>query len=232
MNAVIKLFQLFNFSISFLFGNSLNEKKLLTKYIKDFKIVYFDIGANVGNDISKISKVFKNRDLEVHAFEPIGRLANLLKDKYPNIKVNNLAISDKKGVEMFYERKISSQSSFSQNIDTPLENIEAQYETNTETLKYYIINNQIEKIDFLKIDTEGHDFEALSSLEKFNDYVHINMIKIECLFKDPKFRNNSLFVKILNYMNENDFEIIGIPNLKHIKNEIFLADLYFKNKSL
>ena len=54
-----------------MFGNSLNEKKLLTKYIKDFKIVYFDIGANVGNDISKIFKVFKNRDLEVHAFEPI-----------------------------------------------------------------------------------------------------------------------------------------------------------------
>ena len=46
---------------------------------------------------------------------------------------------------MFYERKISSQSSFSQNIDTPLENIEAQYETNTETLKNYIINNQIQK---------------------------------------------------------------------------------------
>ena len=33
-------------------------------------------------------------------------------------------------------------------------------------------------------------------------------------------------------MNENDFEIIGIPNLKHIENEIFLADLYFKNKNL
>lgn len=229
MNLAIKVFQILNFSFKFLFGNQVNEKKLLKKYLQNKKITYLDIGANVGNDIEFIKKIFNKNKLDIHAFEPIGDLAKKLEEKHTDITVNNLAISNEQNVKMFYESKISSQSSLNKNLDNPLKIPTKEYLVNTNTLENYILEKNITHIDLIKIDTEGHDYEVLQSLGNFYDYVKINLIKLEFLFNNQNFKDNMNFNKIIQLLYKYNFEILAIPNLKHINNELFLADVYFKN---
>ena len=46
---ILNLFQKVDNAISYLFSNTVNEKKFLKSFFKKKKITYVDIGANVGS---------------------------------------------------------------------------------------------------------------------------------------------------------------------------------------
>ena len=78
--------------------NFVNELKSIKFLIKNFKGVgvFYDIGAQYGLYTSLALEFCK----EVHAFEPIPKFFDVLKNNfksYKNVFLNNLAVSDKKG---------------------------------------------------------------------------------------------------------------------------------------
>ena len=87
------------------------KKNWLKVFLEKKKIVYVDIGTNEGSFLEYLLKfcVFK----KVFCYEPILRLSDELKQKYSkkNIKIFNVALSNKKSIRKFFEYKISSQSS-------------------------------------------------------------------------------------------------------------------------
>ena len=46
---ILKFFQKLDDSIAYLFNNAINEKKFLKSYFKKKKIIFVDIGTNVGS---------------------------------------------------------------------------------------------------------------------------------------------------------------------------------------
>ncbi len=65
-------------------------------------------------------------------------------------------------------------------------------------LKNYLIDNKIEKIDLLKIDTEGFEFDVLSGLEeeiKKVKFVFLNIIMMICIKKNYKYSDVSELLK-------------------------------------
>ena len=116
-NFILNIFQNLNTIILYLFSNQLNEASLLKDFFKQKKIIFFDIGSNLGNYTKFIKKCFKYKILEVHSFEPNYTSYKIQKKIFSksNIRLNNIAISNTNINKFFFERFISSQSSFIHN---------------------------------------------------------------------------------------------------------------------
>ena len=170
INKFLYAFQFLKDVIDNFVSNEFDEIKTIKKHLKG-KIIFFDIGYNLGLESNKLRRVFPN-NLEIHAFEPNP---NLDIDIPSDVKFNNVAITDKqfKKKQKFVSKTISSASGLKRYVNKidPSDNL---YLVRTMRLDTYL-KNQIKKIDFMKIDAEQSDLDYLKSLGK-----HINQNKIEC----------------------------------------------------
>jgi FkbM family methyltransferase len=151
----------------------------LKKVLKSIKLdSVFDVGSNKGGFIDLVLRV--NPSATIHAFEPNPVIFKLLLRKFTfaKVKLNNCAISDSIEKKIFYENIFNLTSSLEKpdleskhsqkKIKTfgikPEELIKNTYEVDTITLSNYIKIHTIKEIDYIKIDTEGHEFECLKGL--------------------------------------------------------------------
>tara|TARA_B100000676_G_scaffold305578_1_gene360066 strand:+ start:2106 stop:2918 length:813 start_codon:yes stop_codon:yes gene_type:complete len=127
---------------------------------------FVDCGANIGLFGIQAAKIKKARVLFL---EPHPRL---YKSLLTNIELNsfsrkistvNAAASDKKGNGIFFEHP-SQDGSHSLHNDWVDSNSGHKFEVKKILLKDLLEGEEIEFVDFLKIDTEGHDFFVLKGL--------------------------------------------------------------------
>jgi FkbM family methyltransferase len=142
--------------------DALNELKSTKFLIKNFKDndIFYDIGAQYGLYTSLALEFCK----EVHAFEPIPKFFDVLKNNFKNYKnvfLNNLAVSDKTG-----KTKICIGST------TIVEEMKKKYpksseevEIKTITLDEYIKTHPEPTI--IKMDIEGAEFLAIKGGYEF-----------------------------------------------------------------
>lgn len=128
--------------------------------------IYFDVGANVGYYTLLFSTLSQNGS--VHSFEPIPLCchllnANVLLNNLNNIRVNNFAISNYRGDAKF---SVSSKWETSSFIHTERNHLEKIIQVEVRKIDDYVSDNNIERIDFVKIDVEGAEkFVLEGSLE-------------------------------------------------------------------
>ena len=96
---LLKYYQKIDDAISYLFSSVCDEKKFLKKIFGKKKIFYIDIGTNEGNFLEYLNSQFKFK--KIICFEPIKELANNLQNKFPDVEVNNFALSNKKTKKNF-----------------------------------------------------------------------------------------------------------------------------------
>jgi FkbM family methyltransferase len=160
----------------------LNKIKKLVKKKEKF----LDIGANIGNHSIFFSKIFK----KVYSFEPHPKIYPILKYNTKDIKnkkTYNFGLSDKKKNVLMTDGDHLGGSSIKKigkrkvRIDK-LDNI----------FKY-------KKIDFIKIDVEGHELEVLKGGQKLLNY-NSAILNIEFNIKDFNPKNKIIrFLKKINY---------------------------------
>ena len=100
---LLKYYQKIDDAISYLFSSVCDEKKIFKKNIWKKKIFYIDIGTNEGNFLEYLNSQFKFK--KIICFEPIKELANNLQNKFPDVEVNNFALSNKKTKKKFLSIK-------------------------------------------------------------------------------------------------------------------------------
>jgi FkbM family methyltransferase len=133
---------------------------------------FFDIGSNTGS----FSFLNKHKNLDIHCFEPNSEIFKLLEktvnlnDFKGNHFLNNLGMSSEKTKKTL---KIPYGGTGGTTIsEKPLrfEKYKTQ-EIQLTTLDSYVSENNIKKIDFIKIDTEGHELFVIQggykTLKKF-----------------------------------------------------------------
>ena len=188
--------------IKFLKKNSLSEINLI-----------FDVGAHKGESINLFLKNMKVKNIVSFEASPLNfkYLENNKKNlekKFPNTKIiiENLALSSDGKVVTFNQFNESSSSTIN-NINQEsryfkrkfnllnLRNKKKIYESfklKTETLDNYMYQNNFNRISFLKIDTEGYEYEILIGLKKriksidtiMFEHHYDNMIIKEYTFSD------------------------------------------------
>ncbi len=116
--------------------------------------IALDCGANSGDGLNCDYFAIKAGAVgRVYAFEPIPRICNeLLEDvkAFKNIIPVNKGVSDKKGIAHFEDVGGASRSSEKGTIRVELTTIDG-----------FVKENGIEKIDFIKMDIEGAELDAL-----------------------------------------------------------------------
>lgn len=160
------------------------EAFLIEEYFRSAKVkngIMLDVGAHFGESFVK----YLNDGWNVYAFEPdpnplkINKL-NSLKSK--NLRIYDMAVSDQSNkILPFYSSDestgISSLSAFTAGHKL-IKNVK------TITIKDYVKMESVSKIDFLKIDTEGHDLFVLKGFPWLDERIHPTIIL--CEFEDKK----------------------------------------------
>ena len=143
--------------------------------------VVFDVGANVGQSAKKYLMWFAGA--QIFCFEPVEASFFELREKLKNhrqVHCHHLALgaSDSTGnmvhrgsSDMFFLAKTEKESS--QYKPDELEKVEIQ------TLDHFCRDHGINKISYLKIDTEGNDLEVLKGAENMLQEQRIDLVEVE-----------------------------------------------------
>jgi FkbM family methyltransferase len=129
----------------------------------------FEIGANMGQDAAFLMKGFGLQERDIYVFEPHPQLIRHIKKSY---KFNSfqLAVFNKNGEAIINavnpQKNVNSGiSSLRVHKDFPEDDF---MPVNVESIRMdkFINEHKIKKIDFLKVDVEGCNYEVLSGFGK------------------------------------------------------------------
>ncbi len=143
----------------------------------------FDVGANVG-DWTKAALTF-NAQLVIHAFEPhkatFDRLASQPFPAQVTVQPFGFSASEEEKVLYVMADHTGMNSVYARTgLPTQTDHGEATpIHIQLKTIAGYCQSHDIEQIDFLKIDVEGHDLAVLSGAKEMLQNGHIRLIQFE-----------------------------------------------------
>ncbi len=158
------------------------ELRALRQYIPNCHIV-FDVGAHLGEWAQLVLKF--NPKVELHCFEPSAPTFKKLSSRsFPtNVICNHFGLSssnreaelkifsETNGMNSLYQREGIQDRGF-----LPQKKVETVL---LRTLDDYCHEKNIQKIDYLKLDVEGHELEVLRGSEKMLKENRIGIIQFE-----------------------------------------------------
>lgn len=177
--------------------------------------VIVDIGANTG--IFTLLSCAVNKNAKVYSFEPGKNIFGKLKE---NVEKNNFpaslqkkGVSNKSGIQTFYDMDLDVHMSASLNFEKIEDLQDQQYLVKTEietvTIDKFCTDNNIEKIDLLKIDVELHEPEVLEGYQQLI-YKHKPIIFIEIL-------KDNIAERIYQLIDFNQYEILHFADYKKLE---------------
>lgn len=159
------------------------ERYFLAKTLKDkFSPIIFDVGANIGNYTSMI-RDFSPKAI-IYCFEPHPlNLVKLRNKQELCAKVIGCAVGECSGYMELFDYADDDGSSHASVYREVIEEIHCSYSVSHTveviTLDEYCIANNIQHIDLLKIDTEGHELAVLSGAKNLISDQRIDIIHFE-----------------------------------------------------
>jgi FkbM family methyltransferase len=124
--------------------------------------VVFDIGANIGNH----TLAFATCAGQVHAFEPVPQTfrmlqGNISRNHLSNVQAWNLALSDREEKTCIYLGKPGNMGMSSLE---KKDSSGAAVEISSAVGDAFIRTHAIDRVDFMKIDVEGHEYFVIRGL--------------------------------------------------------------------
>ncbi len=166
--------------------------------------VIVDIGANIGNHSLDFSTYAK----QVYAFEPVGFTFDLLmknveENNIENISLTNKALSHEEGDAVIF---IVPGNVGASGFDERAENAE-EVRVNKIIGDSFFASQALDRIDFMKVDVEGHEEEVLrgllNTIKKFKPLIMMEWYDIEAINKI----NKSRFMDVLR--DYYDIQVLG-----------------------
>lgn len=204
-----------------------NFLKKITKE-KDVKVI-FDIGANKG--LYSIKTMESNPNVTLYAFEPNDKtfeqlLQNANKYKF---RAFNFGVGERNEIADIYDYKEkdgSSHASLYKDVLEKLHNSESiAHKIRIVTIDSFAKNNNIDRINLLKIDTEGNELKVLqgsSNLIKNNkiDIIHFEFNEMN-VYSRVFFRDFYEILENYNFFRMILDGLIFLDRYNPIYNEIF-----------
>lgn len=134
----------------------------------------FDIGANVGQSALLYAKSFPGAD--IYSFEPVSETFKLLTENtisLGKVKVFNCAFGNRNEEMRINLTDDSRTCSITHYKTARMENISIR------TIDEFSKDNAIQRIDFLKVDTEGYELQVLAGAEQMLRAQRIRILYIE-----------------------------------------------------
>lgn len=205
--------------------------------------IVFDIGANVGQSAKAYLTTFPNS--RIYCFEPVGNTFRQLQDNLKGdmrVVCHRLAFgSSRKRGEMVLQGSSDMHFLLGQSKE-PLTSNEVQTESvDIATLDEFCHAEGIDRVSFLKIDTEGGDLDVLKGAESMLAEQRIGLIQVEAGM-NPGNTRHAPFEFLKEFLESHGYFLFGIyeqvgewltsePHLRRT-NPVFISrDMIDKNKT-
>lgn len=200
-------------------NKSFDSQKYLLSDLDQDKLVIFDAGANIGQTAMRYRDLFpKSR---IYSFEPFPDSFKALKEATSgddritcvNAAVSNieetktLYINEKSGGNSLLPRPKSDRRYYPK-ASMPISTVQ----TNTITLDNYVRQNNIERVDILKMDVQGWELFALKGAKELLSSNFFPVIYTEIMFVSH-YENGVLMHQIWSYLLEFGYSLFGVYNL-------------------
>ena len=181
------------------------ETDIVKSNVKKNDIVV-DVGANIGLHTLNMARIVGNTG-QVFAFEPDPSNFEILKknvkiNNYKNIILEQKAVGDKHGRTTLYQ----SDHPGKHRIFPQTEQAKSQVQVELTNLDNYFDSDMTNKINFIKIDVEGLEFNVLKGMKN----ILKNSKKIKILFEfmpENTMEVGFTPIELLNYLTSNDFKL-------------------------
>ncbi len=193
------------------------------------KIRIFDVGANIGDYTRNLVHTFQKHDVEIFSFEPSHRTFCILQDniKSDSVKAINLGLgSRQENLKIYHTSLGSNYASMYEREDS-----EESEDIMITTLDFFCNERNIEKIDFLKIDIEGNEYNCLLGANNLLKNKRIDYIQFE--FGVSSIYARTFFKDIYDLLDQNGYYIYrllkdGFQHISkyHHSQEIFATTVY------
>ena len=205
---------------------------------------YIDIGANIGYWTFARNHILNN-NIKFYCFEPSHLNFMYLQknlDKFKNIKIVNCGLSNKSEINTLsfphWERE-------SRETNTGLLSLYGNTNINSEnvkliTLDSYFKNQDIQENIYIKIDTEGYEFQVLEGSQEFLSQNLDIILQVELNFSIDNALNNNIqnSIKLLtdfsykpNIINNAKIKLLAEDKLKDIITNKISTELYFRKSN-
>jgi FkbM family methyltransferase len=193
-------------------------------------IVFFDIGANIGQTIKKMNHHYP--EAKIYAFEPSKMCFNSLKENFgdTNVSIHNLAVGSSCGQLEFNEYSWSALNSLLKRAYGTAKIVET-YLVEVTTIDEFCKNNTVSYINLLKTDTEGYELNVLKGASAMMEHNKIQFVYVEVFFNE-NYVGQSSFGDIYNFLLENRFELVRFYDMLHTEEGLASkTDVLFINKN-
>ena len=177
------------------------------RYPEAFSVV-FDVGANDGRSAVQFVKEFKMAN--VYCFEPVRSTYEELESNFGSharVRPFNFAFGASETTAVVEFDKNGNSRCNTLKLDTS-DNIDAESVT-VATLDKFCQDQNVQRIDFLKIDTEGFDLEVLKGSQKYLEEQRISFLQVEASM-NPLNTKHVKFEDLKSHLESYGYVLFGI----------------------
>ncbi|TPV33868.1 FkbM family methyltransferase [Paucihalobacter ruber] len=203
----------------------------MAKFVKTKQPILFDIGANVGQTIKDFKEVFESST--IHAFEPSPDTFQILKNatsNFKNVYYWNVGVASQPGELMLNEYQLSNTNSFLESKTDNNAQLKKKTPVKIITIDQFCETHTIDKIDVLKIDTEGFELEVFKGTHNC-----FAAQKIGLLFFETTFNNHHdkapRFTELCDFAIAQGFELVAFYPIVYRNNMAAYTNVLFKHMS-
>ena len=168
----------------------------------------FDVGANVGQTATAFARAFP--EAGIRSFEPFTATFALLRQntaRFPNVFCEQLALGSEAGGVSVPLQTSSVNNSIRACPGSPEGGDEETI--GVDTLDGYCSTRGVDEIDYLKIDTEGHDLEVLKGARNLLKDHRIGFVQVEAAMTRANCKHVA-FAEFDDYLWNFGFVLFGI----------------------
>ena len=180
------------YDLSYLLGN------------RDSQLLFIDVGANIGQTALRMKKSFPGA--RIYSFEPVQETFDKLRQNtahLPGIECVNSALSDAPGEAMMTTDRNGKNTLASEVISS------RRAKVRLDTLDNFCAEREIEHIDLLKIDTEGHETFVLAGASSLFEQGRVDFVLAECDFSRRPQQPHGDFFELHQKLDAQGFRIVS-----------------------
>lgn len=186
--------------------------------------IVFDVGGNIGS--VALPMALKANEGKVYSFEPFPTTFDRLREhvqlnNLPNLSIFNIGLGNQNG-ELLFQSNFQGNPGMNRVTD---DKSLADSTILTTKIDEFCAQHHIDKIDLIKIDVEGYEFEVLKGAENVLNQCKPKLF-IELDDENLKLQHSSA-VELINWLLEKKYSIVNAESNQKIDSSFDFAKCHF-----